>query len=383
MIDTNLIKKIEERYTKRKKAKRKYDNAVSLSSKKEGEEKTFKLAASTKGQSVRLLDEGVVLYGDGEPWFYIMKGSLKSYYDSLSDDYVGSINLGHMDFASFPYLIGKWTKKDLTLVDIGDGRMGLDVKLNLDEESLFVKELRRKDYSVGVSAEFSYTVDWESSDLLRLEVLDSININDFAIVGEAGNVNSGGIFLKMEGEETKMEGETKMETLMEKWAKKLGLGQKEKVDTPPAEPNTPPTEPAAKPEGQLAGKDSKESEGKKSEKELDGQQLTEVLSLMEEMAAQNDQMVEIMEAMDKELEENKAELAAVKAERDNSNKQLSAEEKTVNDALAKFKTLAAKYGADQKKAAAEKKDQQDKGKDGQDEEYKLSAELSNDGLGEL
>ena len=179
----NIIDERNIRTINRKIKKKEYDEMITLS-------------VPETGQTVRLLDEGMVVDSAGNPWFYIMKGTLQKYLDALPDDYEGSINLGHMQFATFPLILGKWNKKDLSLVDIGDGRMGLDVNLRLDDESFLVKELKRMPYDLGVSAEFSYHRNERLTEQYNLEILDEIFIGDFAIVGEAGNVNSSNITLK-------------------------------------------------------------------------------------------------------------------------------------------------------------------------------------------
>lgn len=179
----NIIDERNIRTINRKIKKKQYDEMITL-------------AVPESGQTVRLLDEGMVVDSAGNPWFYIMKGTLQKYMDALPDDYEGSINLGHMQFATFPLILGKWNKKDLTLVDIGDGRMGLDVNLRLDTDSFLVKELKRMPYDLGVSAEFTYHRNEKFTEMYQLEILDEIFIGDFAIVGEAGNVNSSNITLK-------------------------------------------------------------------------------------------------------------------------------------------------------------------------------------------
>ena len=179
----NIIDEREFRTIYRKLQKKKYDELIALS-------------VDNGGDRVRLLDEGMVVDAYGNPLFYLMKGTIDKYYESLPDDYEGSINLGHMEFATFPFLLGKWTKKDLHVVDIGDGRKGLDVDLRLDSENVFVKELRRAEYTLGVSAEFGFHVNEEFTEKYGIEILDDIFISDFAIVGECGNVGSSGIRLK-------------------------------------------------------------------------------------------------------------------------------------------------------------------------------------------
>lgn len=183
----NIIDERDVRTVYRKLRKKEFDDIITLSAKKD--------------ETVRLLDEGMVVTAAGNPDFYIMKGTMQAYYDSVPDDYEGSINLGHMTFATFPILLGKWTKKDLKVVDIGGGRKGLDVTLHLDDKNLLVKELKRAEYDLGVSAEFSYKYDEEATDAYGILMVNEIFIHDFAIVGEAGNVNSSGIKLKGENME--------------------------------------------------------------------------------------------------------------------------------------------------------------------------------------
>lgn len=177
-----LIEERDKRTVRRKIAKKEWDEMITLS--------------VNDTQTVRLLDEGAVVMANGNIDFYIQKGTLEKYLTDLEEDYVGTINVGHMDFVSFPFILGTWTKKDLHLVDIGDGRKGLDVDLHLDYENPLVKSLAMMPYSLGVSAEFYVHVNEEASNRIGVEVIDDVFIHDFAIVGEAGNVNSSGIKLK-------------------------------------------------------------------------------------------------------------------------------------------------------------------------------------------
>lgn len=180
----DLIKARDKRTVLRKLAKKTYDDAIDLA------------ASDNPGQTVRLLDEGAVVYADGIIDFYIEKGTLSAYYDSLSDDYVGTINLGHMNFAEYPKILGTWTKKDLHLVDIGDGRQALDVDLHLNYEISDVRDLTLMPFDVAVSAEFTYENDRENTDKMGFLCINKLFISDFAIVGDGGNVNSNGIKLK-------------------------------------------------------------------------------------------------------------------------------------------------------------------------------------------
>lgn len=147
-------------------------------------------------QRVRLLDDGIVLDGNGDPWFYVRKGTVKKFYESMPDDYEGMITLAHFPFAQFPFSLGSWTKKDLYVEDKGDGFYKMDVDLHLDDESIFVKELRRQKFTVAVSVEMATDPDKRLSKKLGIEVVDDIKTMPvFSIVGNAGNVYSSGINL--------------------------------------------------------------------------------------------------------------------------------------------------------------------------------------------
>lgn len=189
MPKPDLIKDRDRRTAKRKMDKEKFDAMFDLS--------------VDNPQRIRLLDEGMVTYGDGSPYFYIKKGTIARLVENIKDTYVGSINLGHMDFSRFPFILGTWKKKDLVLVDIGDGRMALDVTPHFDNDSVFIKEMKRLPYDLAVSAEFTAHTDWGLTQDFGVEVIDEIypdNFN-FAIVGEPGNVNSAGLRLALKGEE--------------------------------------------------------------------------------------------------------------------------------------------------------------------------------------
>lgn len=178
----NLIDERDKRTVRRKIAKKEWDEMIQLSAK--------------DSETVRLLDEGAIVMSNGQIDFYIQKGTLEKFYNDLDDDYEGTINLGHMDFATFPIILGTWRKSDLHLVDIGDGRKALDVDLHLDYDNPLVKALSMMPYTLGTSAEVHVHVNKEASNELGIEIVDDLFIHDFAIVGDAGNVNSSGIKLK-------------------------------------------------------------------------------------------------------------------------------------------------------------------------------------------
>ena len=195
----NIIDKRDMRTIRRKIAKQEYDELIKLGIK----EKPKKLSVS--GSSYRLLDEGAVVFADGYIDFYIQKGTLSKYMEMLPDDYVGSVNLGHLPFATYPILLGYWTKEDLTLVDIGDGRQGLDVTPHFYEDVSVVKDLRAMDYTLCLSAEFGYSLNDEATREYGIDIIDELFITDFAVVGEAGNVGSSDIMLKVEEDDMKID----------------------------------------------------------------------------------------------------------------------------------------------------------------------------------
>lgn len=316
----NIIDERNVRTVHRKLRKKEYDDLLTLS-------------VSDGTERVRLLDEGMVVDAGGRPYFYLMKGTLQKFMDALTDDYEGSINVGHMDFATFPFLIGKWTKRDLHLVDIGEGRMGLDVDLRLDENSLFVKELRRVPYTLGVSAEFSFHENEEFSKKFGIEILDEVFIGDFAIVGEAGNVNSSGI--KLQGgknmtvndlvsaietaEQPNLEAVTKkLDALLE--AEETAETQEAAAETTEASEETQEAaaEETAEPQ-EVAAETQEAAEETREAAEEEYENLSAVAAAMESLAKEN---------------------AELKAANEKLTAQLAAKSKTEQDFLARFKKLS-------------------------------------------
>ena len=252
----DLIEKRNERTRKRKKIKRKMDSIIGLSF-HDKDKKVMSLSADVRKLSdnkARLIDEGYIDNG-----FVIKKGALEKYLNgenqyvrgwefdgeewmqtevlNLTPDFVGTVNLGHMDFSIMPYILGEWTKDDLTLVDIENDRKALDVTLHLDEESVFIKELKRQSHDIGISAEFWVHENVEDTENLSetlgyyLPVFDEIYIFAYGLVGECGNVNSSGLELKGEPMNEEIKEIIKEETLDEQ-KEELGV---EEVEIPPTD----------------------------------------------------------------------------------------------------------------------------------------------------
>ena len=122
----DLIEKRDDRTRQRKSKKKKMDSLIGLSADNMADYKTL---------SARLLDEGFCDNG-----FILKKGALEKYLNgknekvkgwemvdgswqrtdvlNLTDDFTGTVNLGHKDFATDPFILGEFKKNDLTLVDI-------------------------------------------------------------------------------------------------------------------------------------------------------------------------------------------------------------------------------------------------------------------------
>lgn len=183
-----IIEERDARTRNRKEAKRIFD-------------KRFSLSASSSTDTFRLLDEGLITYADGSPQMYIKKGVIDKLLENMSDDYEGSINFGHHDLATDPIsIIGDWKKSDLFVEysDEDDGRKVLNVRPHLWEDHIYVQQLKKQPYTYGLSAEFYGEVDLEASEEMRVPVISSIDLLDFAVVGECGNVNSSDIHLGSE-----------------------------------------------------------------------------------------------------------------------------------------------------------------------------------------
>lgn len=185
----NIIEARDKSNVHRKRMKEQYDSAMTLS-------------VQPSGTWYPLLQEGMVTFSDGTPYFYIMRGTLSRYYDELEADYEGSINVGHTDLATFPdRVVGRWTKANMRVVDIEDGRQRLETNLPLNYEHPIIKALEQAEFDVGLSVEMTLNVNEDLTDNQELNpfgvlIVDRLFVYDYAIVGNAGDVNSMGVHLK-------------------------------------------------------------------------------------------------------------------------------------------------------------------------------------------
>ena len=319
-MSNNLITERDERTKRRKKFKQKIDKIYNLSYKDEE-----KMMLSTDGvmklsdSKIRLLDEGAVV-GDDFVSFIIKKGTLEKYLNgdnevlpNIDPNEKYTVNLGHQDFATFPFIIGEFKKEDLSLVDLEDDRKGLDVALHLDEDSVFVQELKRQPYDIGVSAEFQYHVDWDTTFEIGILVIDEVYIFAYGLVGECGNVNSSGLELKGEPMED-MKDIIEVENLDE--MEKLGVEEvelptdeteptaEEASEVEEAEDNEPAEEEADEEEEsegdeaeveEAEEEDGDEDEGEEAE-ETDAEELSVVNALREQIQTLTNRIAELEEA---------------------------------------------------------------------------------------
>lgn len=189
MIPT-IFKEIKDNVEQRSQAKKTLESIIPFSDKKKPLE-CFNSQYNATNNSVRLLDEGAILWGDDMTIrMWIAKGTVNKFYESLDDDFVGYITLGHLDLTKFPLLLGTWTKKDLTIIELEGGRKALNCTPHLNKSLSIVNDLLSQEIPLSVSVEMSTHMNEALSDALCAEVVDEIFIQGFSIVGDPANVSS-------------------------------------------------------------------------------------------------------------------------------------------------------------------------------------------------
>lgn len=336
---TNLIDERDERTKRRKKDKAEWDSEIDLSLKQD--KKMLSVTKELSTSTIRLLDEGAIV-GDGFLDFFIKRGTLEKYLngeneylDNLPEDFIGSVNLGHFDFATFPFIIGDFTKDDLSLVDIGDNRQGLDVKLNLDDESVFVKELARQPYDIAISSEFYYHADEEASEEYGFLVIDEVLITAYALVGEPGNVNSDG--LELGGQEMNDE---KMTEVLDEQIEEIAEEEKAE-ETIEATEEEVIEEVAEEVEDEVEAVDEVEESEVEETIEEDSE---------EDKAEENlESVAEAFEELQKENEELKEKCEALKKDNRSLQKKLKTKNEEIEKFTNKFKGLSVSLGLKEEK----------------------------------
>lgn len=319
------VASIKDSLERRKKGKAFYDNAITLSSvDKENHYVSVNLSSGyVENKPTRLIDEGAITYEGGDDIrLYIKKGAVQAFYDSLSSDYVGYINLAHIDIASLPLNLGTWTKDDLTVVDIGDGRKGLDVNVKLNRELHIVQDLLKQEIPLSISAELRGTLDLESSFKFNAPFYNEIEIAGFSVVANPANVNSTGENLNSKGDSE-----------MNLWEKILKLSSENKEENKnEALENKEDEKEEKEPESKEEGTENEE-EAKKGEETL------ETVEMSKEDMEKINKFMDAFEALSAKVEALEQENAELKEKLKSSKKEKTEFEKKAESTLDRLSSL--------------------------------------------
>ena len=312
------VSSIKDSLDRRKKGKAFYDNAITLSSvDKENHYVSVNLSSGyVENKPTRLIDEGAITYEGGDDIrLYIKKGAVQAFYDSLSSDYVGYINLAHIDIASLPLNLGTWTKDDLTVVDIGDGRKGLDVNVKLNRELHIVQDLLKQEIPLSISAELRGTLDLESSFKFNAPFYNEIEIAGFSVVANPANLNSKG------------------DSEMNLWEKILKLSSENKEEKKnEALENKEEEKEEKEPESKEEGTENEE-EAKKGEETL------ETVEMSKDDMEKINKFMDAFEALSAKVEALEQENAELKEKLKNSKKEKTEFEKKAESTLDRLSSL--------------------------------------------
>lgn len=329
------VASIKDSLDRRKKGKAFYDNAITLSSvDKENNYVSVNLSSGyVENKPTRLIDEGAITYeGGNDIRLYIKKGAVQAFYDSLSSDYVGYINLAHIDIASLPLNLGTWTKDDLTVVDIGDGRKGLDVNVKLNRELHIVQDLLKQEIPLSISAELRGTIDFESSFKFNAPFYNEIEIAGFSVVANPANVNSTGENLNSKGDSE-----------MNLWEKILKLSSENKEEKKnEALENKEEEKEEKEPESKEEGTENEE-EAKKGEETL------ETVEMSKDDMEKINKFMDAFEALSAKVEALETENAELKEKLKNSKKEKTEFEKKAESTLDRLSSLISGQANDKEK----------------------------------
>lgn len=329
------VASIKDSLDRRKKGKAFYDNAITLSSvDKEKNYVSVNLSSGyVENKPTRLIDEGAITYeGGNDIRLYIKKGAVQAFYDSLSSDYVGYINLAHIDIASLPLNLGTWTKDDLTVVDIGDGRKGLDVNVKLNRELHIVQDLLKQEIPLSISAELRGTIDFESSFKFNAPFYNEIEIAGFSVVANPANVNSTGENLNSKGDSE-----------MNLWEKILKLSSENKEEKKnEALENKEDEKEEKEPESKEEGTENEE-EAKKGEETL------ETVEMSKDDMEKINKFMDAFEALSAKVEALEKENAELKQKLESSKKEKTEFEKKAESTLDRLSSLISGQANDKEK----------------------------------
>ena len=286
-----------------------------------------------ENKPTRLIDEGAITYEGGDDIrLYIKKGAVQAFYDSLSSDYVGYINLAHIDIASLPLNLGTWTKDDLTVVDIGDGRKGLDVNVKLNRELNIVQDLLKQEIPLSISAELRGTLDLESSFKFNAPFYNEIEIAGFSVVANPANVNSTGENLNSKGDSE-----------MNLWEKILKLSSENKEEKKnEALENKEEEKEEKEPE-------SKEEETENEEEAKQGEETLETVEMSKDDMEKINKFMDAFEALSAKVEALETENAELKQKLESSKKEKTEFEKKAESTLDRLSSLISGQANDKEK----------------------------------
>ena len=329
------VASIKDSLDRRKKGKAFYDNAITLSSvDKENHYVSVNLSSGyVENKPTRLIDEGAITYeGGNDIRLYIKKGAVQAFYDSLSSDYVGYINLAHIDIASLPLNLGTWTKDDLTVVDIGDGRKGLDVNVKLNRELHIVQDLLKQEIPLSISAELRGTIDFESSFKFNAPFYNEIEIAGFSVVANPANVNSTGENLNSKGDSE-----------MNLWEKILKLSSENKEEKK--------NEALENKEEEKEKKEtkSKEEETENEKEAKKGEETLETVEMSKDDMEKINKFMDAFEALSAKVEALEKENAELKQKLESSKKEKTEFEKKAESTLDRLSSLISGQANDKEK----------------------------------
>lgn len=335
------VASIKDSLDRRKKGKAFYDNAISLSSvDKENHYVSVNLSSGyVENKPTRLIDEGAITYEGGDDIrLYIKKGAVQAFYDSLSSDYVGYINLAHIDITSLPLNLGTWTKDDLTVVDIGDGRKGLDVNVKLNRELHIVQDLLKQEIPLSISAELRGTLDFESSFKFNAPFYNEIEIAGFSVVANPANVNSTGENLNSKGDSE-----------MNLWEKILKLSSENKEEKKNEALENKEEEKEEEPSKEEKAPESKEEGTENKEEAKKGEETLETVEMSKDDMEKINKFMDAFEALSAKVEALEQENAELKEKLKSSKKEKTEFEKKAESTLDRLSSLISGQANDKEK----------------------------------
>lgn len=336
------VESIKDSLDRRKKGKAFYDNAITLSSvDKENHYVSVNLSSGyVENKPTRLIDEGAITYEGGDDIrLYIKKGAVQAFYDSLSSDYVGYINLAHIDITSLPLNLGTWTKDDLTVVDIGDGRKGIDVNVKLNRELHIVQDLLKQEIPLSISAELRGTLDLESSFKFNAPFYNEIEISGFSVVANPANVNSTGENLNSKGDSE-----------MNLWEKILKLSSENKEENKNEALENKEEEKEEKEHSkEEKTPESKAEETENKEEAKKGEETLETVEMSKDDMEKINKFMDAFEALSAKVEALEQENAELKEKLKNSKKEKTEFEKKAESTLDRLSSLISGQANDKEK----------------------------------